>query len=100
MAYKDRLRLYYQLSKPGIMYGNLITAVAGCFLAARGDIKWSLLIYLILGVGLIIGSACAFNNYLDRDLDKAMARTKKRALVTGDITPRGALIYASIIGLV
>lgn len=55
---------------------------------------------MLVGVSLVMGSACVFNNYIDRDIDDAMARTKGRALVTGEISGRSALIYAMILGLV
>ena len=52
-----------------------------------------------MGISAVIASAGVFNNYIDRDIDQKMARTKKRALVRGAITGRNALIYASILGV-
>jgi protoheme IX farnesyltransferase len=46
-----------------------------------------------------MASACVFNNYIDRGIDKKMARTKKRALATEEISGRNALIYASVLGV-
>lgn len=89
------LRAYYRLTKPGIIYGNLLTAAAGFLLAARGHIRFWLLLATLLGTGLVIASACVFNNYIDRDIDRRMARTRRRALVTGQVTARNALIYAT-----
>ena len=40
------------------------------------------------------GGAHAFNMYIDRDIDKLMERTKGRPLVTGEVTPREALVFA------
>jgi protoheme IX farnesyltransferase len=50
-------------------------------------------------MSLVIGSACVFNNYLDRDIDRRMDRTKKRALVSGLIKPETALIFATTLGI-
>ena len=86
--------------KPGIIYGNLITAIGGFLLASKDHIDISLLIFTLLGTSLIIGSACVFNNYIDRGIDIKMDRTKKRALVSGLIKPSRALVFGSIIGLV
>lgn len=54
----------------------------------------------LAGTALVIASACVFNNYIDRSIDKSMTRTKKRALVTGFISGRGAIIYASLLGVI
>lgn len=51
------------------------------------------------GLSLIIASACVFNNYTDRDIDSKMARTKTRALVSGAIPERNAIIYAAVLGI-
>jgi len=95
----SRLRAYYRLTKPGIIYGNLLYTVAGFFLGAQGTISWSLLAPTIAGVALVIASACVWNNLIDRDIDKNMARTEKRALVTGEISLRSAGLYAAVLGL-
>lgn len=94
------LKAYYYLTKPGIIYGNLLTATAGFVFASRGYIHYHLLAYVLIGIALIIGSACTFNNYLDKDIDRVMSRTKKRALVIGKISDKKALVFASVIGLV
>lgn len=99
LTLKTRLRAYYYLTKPGIIYGNIMTAAAGFLLAAKGHINILLLLVTLAGTSLIIASACVFNNYIDRDIDKKMARTKKRALVSGNISARNALVYASALGL-
>jgi len=93
------LKHYISLTKPGIISGNLIATAAGFFLAAKGDIDWQLLIFTLLGVTLIVGSGCAFNNYIDRDIDGKMERTKNRALVKGMLSTKSALIFATIIGI-
>lgn len=99
MARNSTLRNYYLLTKPGIIRGNAITAAAGFFLASQGNIKWSLFLVVLTGLSLVIGSAGAYNNYIDRRIDKKMARTKNRALVQKTIPPLNALIYASVLGL-
>ena len=93
------VKAYYQLTKPGIIYGNLLTAAAGFFLASKGSPDLWLLAATLSAIALIIACACVFNNYLDRDIDKQMKRTADRALATGAIAPRSALIYATILGI-
>ena len=92
------IKEYYHLTKPGIIRGNLISTIAGFLLASKGQISVGLFVATLLGISLVIASACVFNNYIDRDIDHKMARTKKRALVSGAISGRHALIYASILG--
>lgn len=89
---------YYKLAKPGIVYGNSLAVAAGFLLASRADIDVGLLLATLLGIGLIMASGCVFNNYIDRDIDALMERTKRRALVTGEIPPFSALVYATILG--
>lgn len=93
------IKKYYYLTKPGIIYGNSIAAAAGFFLASRGNIDFLLLVATLVGLAFIIASACVFNNYIDRDIDSKMERTKKRALVARKISGRNALIFASVLGL-
>jgi protoheme IX farnesyltransferase len=90
---------YYQLTKPGIIYANVLTAAAGFLLASTSHIKGWLLLAALVGTSLVIASACVFNNYIDRDIDAKMARTKRRGLVSGRISVQSALIYATILGL-
>lgn len=89
-------RRYYLLSKPGIVYANVLTAAAGYLYASVFRIDFVVVGGLLLGLTLLIAGACAYNNYLDRGLDVAMARTKKRALVTGEVSVKNALTYATI----
>lgn len=89
-------RRYYWLSKPGIVYANVLTAVAGYFYASMWHIDFVVLVGLVIGVALLIAGACAYNNYLDRDIDMVMTRTKERGLVAGTISGRHALIFATL----
>lgn len=68
--------------------------------ASRHSVDVSLLLSTLLGIGLVIGAACVFNNYIDRDIDTKMKRTKKRALVSGIISGRAALTYGCVLALV
>jgi heme o synthase len=89
---------YYTLTKPGIVYGNVFTAFASFLFASRWLFSTQLLLATVIGIALVIASACVFNNYIDRDLDKKMQRTKDRALVTGSISSRSALIFGAMLG--
>lgn len=91
---------YLLITKPGIIFGNLFTLIAGFLLASKGNIDIGLFLATLLGLAFIMASACVFNNYIDRPLDKKMSRTKQRALVTGLISVRNAIIFACILGII
>ncbi len=88
---------YYHLAKPGIIYGNALTAIAGFFFATHGKVNLGLFIAMLAGLSLIIASGCVINNYFDRDVDAKMERTKNRALVKNTVGPQAAIIYATIL---
>lgn len=90
---------YYLLTKPGIILGNLVTVAAGFLLASKGVIDVWLFLATLLGLGLIMASACVFNNYIDRQVDKKMERTKNRPLVLGLISERNAILFGTILGI-
>ncbi|VFP86435.1 Protoheme IX farnesyltransferase [Candidatus Erwinia haradaeae] len=91
---------YIQVTKPGIIFGNLISVIGGFLLAAQGDINYKLFFFTVLGVGLVIASSCVYNNYIDRDIDKKTTRTKNRVLAQGLISAKFSLIYATILGII
>ena len=93
------IKVYYFLTKPGIVYGNAITAAAGFFFASKQQINLPLFLSMIAGLSLIVAGSCAFNNYIDRDIDREMERTKKRAIPAGKISGIHALIFAGILML-
>ena len=95
----DAIRIYYRLTKPGIVYGNLMTAAAGFIVAADRHIDPGLFVAALGGTALVIASACVVNNYIDRHIDRVMQRTKKRALATGSISGSAAFLYAGILGV-
>lgn len=94
-----QVKVYISLTKPGIIIGNLITAAGGFFLASRGNVHWIMLIVVLSGIAFGIASACVFNNYLDRDIDGKMARTKNRALVRKIVPGKNAIIFGFVLGL-
>ncbi|HET9098598.1 MAG TPA: heme o synthase [Candidatus Saccharimonadales bacterium] len=94
-----KLKDYYYLTKPGIVYSNTLTVISGYLFAAYRDVHGLLLLCLTFGTALIIASACVSNNILDRNIDARMKRTSNRALVIGSIGIRNALFAATIMGI-
>ncbi|MBS0627369.1 MAG: protoheme IX farnesyltransferase [Verrucomicrobia bacterium] len=91
------IKTYFELTKPGILFGNAITAIGGYALASKGSIHIPLLLITLVGLSFIIASACVCNNYKDQKVDAKMARTQNRALVKGLISSKQALIFATIL---
>ena len=87
------------MTKPGIIYGNALTLIGAFLFASKWHIDLWLFLATLVGTCLIMASACVFNNYIDRGIDEKMARTKRRALVSGQVSGRNALIYASMLGI-
>jgi protoheme IX farnesyltransferase len=54
---------------------------------------------MLIGISLVMASACVVNNVIDVDIDAKMARTDHRALVTGAIKKNIAIIYGVILGV-
>ena len=90
--------LYWELAKPRILLMVLVTTSLGFFLGARGIDSVLQLCLTLLGVGCATGGAAMLNNYLERDLDAKMVRTRSRALPAGLVEPHRALTFG--VGLV
>jgi len=90
---------YFSLMKPGILFGNAITALGGFALASKGHIDCSLLLILLAGLSLVIASGCTCNNYIDRYADQKMRRTQNRPLAKGIIPNKNAILFAIFLGI-
>lgn len=93
------IKTYYLLTKPGIILGNLITTTGAFVLASQGHFDTWLFLATAAGLFCVIASACVFNNYIDREADRKMDRTKNRPLANGSISVAGALVFAVCLGL-
>ena len=93
------LKGYVALTKPRVIELLLVTTAPAMVLAGRGLPDLWLVLGVLAGGALSAGSANAFNMYIDRDIDLLMSRTKGRPIVAGIISPRAALIFATVIGV-
>lgn len=91
----QRIRDYLRLTKPGVLAGNVISSVGGFMLAAAGQIDWGLFFAMLTGMTLVIAAACVVNNYLDRDIDAVMERTKSRPSVASSIPGWHMVLFGS-----
>lgn len=95
-----KLWSYIALTKPRVIELLLVTTAPVMFLAERGVPNLWLVLGTLMGGALSAGSANAFNMYIDRDIDIHMNRTKGRPIVSGEVSPRAALIFAWTIGVI
>ena len=93
------MRGYLDLMKLRVVELLLVSTLPAMVLAAQGLPDFGLVIATIFAGTLAAGSANAFNMVIESDLDKLMARTAKRPIVTGVISKTNATIFASIIGI-
>lgn len=91
-------RDYLELTKPRVVALLLLTAVVGMCLATPTWVPWHIMVPAILGIGLMSGSAAAVNHLVDRHIDARMARTLRRPLPAGSLSPRRVLAFATVVG--
>jgi protoheme IX farnesyltransferase len=92
------IKKYILVTKPWIIFGNLVTAAGGFLLASKGRIDIATLLSTMFGISLVIASGCIFNNCIDRNMDRKMARTRHRVLAQGLMSPKVAVLYGSLLG--
>ena len=102
----DKLRAYVALTKPRIIELLLVTTIPAMVLATRNlpgmtVPEWFRLVFWTLLCGtLAAGAANAINQYLDRDIDLLMSRTKRRPLPAHDVTPENALVFGIVLAVI
>jgi protoheme IX farnesyltransferase len=88
---------YVALTKPRIIELLLVTTVPTMIVADKGLPSVWLIAITVIGGTLAAGGANAYNMVLDRDIDAMMRRTQHRPLVTGDMTPLAATVFATVL---
>jgi len=93
---------YLELTKPRIGMMVIITAALGYYLsalAAREFAGWLHFLITMLGIGMSGSGASVLNQYLERDVDARMDRTRNRPLPCGQISPAAALYFGVALAL-
>ena len=98
MPLRTRLSDYYELTKPRLSFLSVITAVIG-YLATDPNRDFGILISLLIGTSLSAGGAAILNQWLERDADARMVRTKDRPIAAGRVTPLSALLYGLVLSV-
>jgi protoheme IX farnesyltransferase len=90
---------YLELSKARIVAMVLITTAAG-FACGSHPFRWALLVNTLVGTALVAAGTNALNQYVEREHDAKMRRTRLRPLPDGRISPRAALLFATAIAVI
>ncbi|PLK58394.1 protoheme IX farnesyltransferase [Candidatus Palibaumannia cicadellinicola] len=96
------IKQYLHVIKPVIVLSNVITFIGGFLLASntsKTEINYLIFFATLIGVSLVVASGCVFNNFIDRDIDRKMERTKNRTLAKRLLPITNCLIYATILGI-
>ena len=89
-----------ELTKPRITFLVLVTTLVGFYMGSQDGLRLLLLFHTILGTALVAGGASALNQYVERDLDARMMRTRTRPLPDGRLLPNEALAFSAIISAI
>lgn len=96
---RRKARAYFALTKPRVIELLLVVTVPTMILAQQGFPSLWLVLATLIGGAASAGSAGAYNCYIDRESDRLMKRTENRPLVTGEVSDREAVIFATVLGL-
>jgi protoheme IX farnesyltransferase len=97
-AVRSQANDFVEMTKPRIALLVLVTTYSGMWLASGGVLSLELVFFTLLGTGLASASSGVLNNYIDREIDKVMTRTRNRALPTGRLDPQIALGFGLLLG--
>ncbi len=98
-AVRSQANDFIELCKPRIALLVLVTTFSGMWLAGNGVVAIDLVIATLIGTGLASAASGALNNYVDREVDKKMARTRMRALPSSRLHPQQALWLGVMLSL-
>ena len=101
---KNKIADYYELTKPNVWWLLVFTAI-GAMIRAGGisgefSIQTEIIVLVILSVTCGTAGAEAISNYIDRDIDAIMKRTKNRPIPSGRIKASNSLIFGIILSII
>ncbi len=92
-----RVAKYLELTKPKVTLLNLCVGVTCFVLAQFPKVNFTLMCFFVLAGYLTVGGCGALNCYYDRDIDKSMKRTLKRAVPAGHVSPARSFLFGAIL---
>lgn len=91
---------YLALTKPRLVLMVAVTTAVGYYLGAGASFNAAAFAHTLLGTVLAAAGALALNQYLERDLDARMARTRQRPLAAGRLSLLPALAFGTLLTIV
>ncbi len=88
---------FVELGKPRVVLMVLVTTWVGFYLGSQGMPDYLRLLPTLIGTALAAAGTLALNQYLERDLDAMMQRTRRRPLPDGRMQPADALLFGVVI---
>ena len=88
---------FIALTKPGLVIMLVLTTCVGFYLGSDGPVDWLRLLHTLAGTALAAGGTLALNQFMERDRDAMMRRTRKRPLPAGKLRPAQALGFGAAI---
>jgi len=94
---RRRVSDFVALTKPRVVSMILITTWVGFYLGSHGPTDYFLLLPTLVGTALAAGGTLTLNQYLERDIDALMERTRLRPLPDGRLQPIEALVFGVVL---
>jgi protoheme IX farnesyltransferase len=96
---RPRAIYYLALTKPRVLTMVLVATLTGFYFGSAGRLELSLALDLVIGTAMAAGGTLALNQYLERDLDARMERTRSRPLPAGNLYPAQALWFGAALAV-
>jgi protoheme IX farnesyltransferase len=93
---RRRVLDFVELTKPRIVVLVLITTWVGFYLGSHGGADYAILLHTLIGTALAGGGTLALNQWIEREADAKMERTRNRPLPDGRLQPFEALVFGSL----
>ena len=95
--FTTKLVAHFELTKPRVTLLVVFTTAAGFYLASSGRVNLVLLVHALLGTALVAGGTAVLNQFLEREADGRMQRTRTRPLPSGRLDASDAVIFGGVL---
>ena len=98
-ATQPSLKDYLEMTKPRVVLLMLLCALVGMFLATPGMVPLTTIVFGLIGIALVAGSAAVINHIADAHIDSKMARTQARPVAVGRVSREQGLMFSAVTGI-